>query len=207
MTAATKDVGLRQIAGYFLRLGTLGFGGPIALAATMQRDLVERRGWITQEEYLEGLAAAQTLPGPLAAQLAMWLGYTRRGFWGATAAALAFILPPFVIVMLAAAAYVALEGTLVVGFASAVDYVHPDKPRELWINEVGVAPSHQRQGLGQRLLRAVLDHGQSIGCRDAWVLTSPANGPAVRLYESVGGSDMADAPMMFTFRLNPGPLG
>ena len=101
---------------------------------------------------------------------------------------------------------VALEGPLVVGFASAVDYVHPDKPRELWINEVGVAPSHQRQGLGQRLLRAVLDHGQRIGCRDAWVLTSPANGPAVRLYESVGGSDMVDAPMMFTFRLNPGPL-
>jgi ribosomal protein S18 acetylase RimI-like enzyme len=101
---------------------------------------------------------------------------------------------------------VALEGTMVVGFASAVDYVHPDKPRELWINEVGVAPSHQRQGLGQRLLRAVLDLGRSIGCRDAWVLTSPANGPAVRLYESAGGTDMADAPMMFTFRLTPGPL-
>ncbi len=108
------EIGVPDLARYFLRLGALGFGGPIALAATMQRDLVERRGWITQEEYLEGLAAAQTLPGPLAAQLAMWLGYTRRGFWGATAAALAFILPPFVIVMLAAAAYVALEGTLVV---------------------------------------------------------------------------------------------
>src|SRR2546428_1430855 len=70
---------LAQIAGYFLRLGTLGFGGPIALAGYMQRDLVERLGWITQEEYLEGLAVSQTLPGPLAAQLAMWLGYVRRG--------------------------------------------------------------------------------------------------------------------------------
>jgi aminoglycoside 6'-N-acetyltransferase I len=101
---------------------------------------------------------------------------------------------------------VALEGTMVVGFASAVDYVHPDKPRELWINEVGVAPSHQRQGLGKRLLGAVLDLGRRIGCRDAWVLTSPANGPAVRLYEAAGGTDMADAPTMFTFRLTPGSL-
>jgi len=96
---------------------------------------------------------------------------------------------------------VALDGGLVVGFASAVDYVHPDKPRELWINEVGVAPSHQRQGLGRQLLRAMLDLGGRLGCRDAWVLTSPANGPAVRLYEAAGGTDLADAPMMFTFRL------
>src|SRR2546428_9876333 len=88
---------LAQIAGYFLRLGTLGFGGPIALAAYMQRDLVERLGWITQEEYLEGLAVSQTLPGPLAAQLAMWLGYVRRGFLGAVAAAGAVILPPVLI--------------------------------------------------------------------------------------------------------------
>jgi ribosomal protein S18 acetylase RimI-like enzyme len=97
---------------------------------------------------------------------------------------------------------VALDGGSVVGFASAVDYVHPDKPRELWINEVGVAPSHQRQGLGRQLLRAMLDLGGRLGCRDAWVLTSPANGPAVRLYEAAGGTDLADAPMMFTFRLS-----
>jgi ribosomal protein S18 acetylase RimI-like enzyme len=97
---------------------------------------------------------------------------------------------------------VALDGGLFVGFASAVDYVHPDKPRELWINEVGVAPSHQRQGLGRQLLRAMLDLGGRLGCRDAWVLTSPANGPAVRLYEAAGGTDLADAPMMFTFRLS-----
>ncbi len=102
---------LAQIAGYFLRLGTLGFGGPIALAGAMQRDLVERRGWITQEEYLEGLAVAQTLPGPLAAQLAMWLGYVRRGFWGAVAAAIPFILPPYIIVSVVAALYVAFAGS------------------------------------------------------------------------------------------------
>ncbi len=111
----TKDeVGLRDLAGYFLRLGTLGFGGPIALAGYMQRDLVERRGWITQEEYIEGLAASQTLPGPLAAQLAMWLGYVRRGFWGAVATAVPFILPPFIIVSVVAALYAAFQGTTVI---------------------------------------------------------------------------------------------
>ena len=105
---------LGQIAGYFLRLGTTGFGGPIALAGYMQRDLVERRRWFTQEEYLQGLAVSQTLPGPLAAQLAMWLGYVRRGFWGAVAAAVPFILPPFLIVSIVAALYVAFRGTTVI---------------------------------------------------------------------------------------------
>ena len=106
-----SGVGLRDLAGYFLRLGALGFGGPIALAGYMQRDLVERRRWFTQEEYLQGLAVSQTLPGPLAAQLAMWLGYVRRGFWGAVAAAVPFILPPFGIVSIVAALYVSFRGT------------------------------------------------------------------------------------------------
>jgi aminoglycoside 6'-N-acetyltransferase I len=97
---------------------------------------------------------------------------------------------------------VAVEDGSVVGFASGVHYVHPDKPAELWINEVGVAPTHQRQGLGKRLLKALFVRGRELGCREAWVLTSPANGAAVRLYESVGGVDMADPPVMFTFRLS-----
>jgi len=108
---STERLALADIARYFFRLGALGFGGPIALAGYMQRDLVERRHWFTQEEYLQGLAVSQTLPGPLAAQLAMWLGYVRRGFWGATTAALAFIVPPFVIVSVVAALYVAFRGT------------------------------------------------------------------------------------------------
>jgi len=108
------ELSLRQIAGYFARLGTIGFGGPIALAGYMHRDLVERRHWFTQEEYLQGLAVSQTLPGPLAAQLAMWLGYVRRGFWGASAAAVPFILPPFVIVTVVAALYVEVRGTSVI---------------------------------------------------------------------------------------------
>jgi ribosomal protein S18 acetylase RimI-like enzyme len=98
---------------------------------------------------------------------------------------------------------VALESGSVVGFASGVHYVHPDKPAELWINEVGVAPTHQRQGLGRKLLEALFARGRELGCREAWVLTSPANGAAVRLYEAVGGIDMADPPVMFTFRLSP----
>ena len=114
MNEGTRTVSIAQLARYFLRLGTLGFGGPIALAGYMQRDLVERRGWFTQDEYLQGLAVAQTLPGPLAAQLAMWLGYVRRGTAGATAAAIAFILPPFVIVTVVAAIYVSLSGTTLI---------------------------------------------------------------------------------------------
>lgn len=96
---------------------------------------------------------------------------------------------------------VALDEGVVVGFASGVHYVHPDKPAELWVNEVGVGPSHQRQGLGRRLLQALFDEGRRLGCRDAWVLTSPANEPAVRLYQAAGGQELTDASVMFTFRL------
>ena len=90
---------LRQFLGYFLYLGTFGFGGPIALAGYMQRDLVEKRRWISKEDYLDGLALAQLAPGPLAAQLAMYLGYVRAGVWGATLVSLAFILPSFLMVL------------------------------------------------------------------------------------------------------------
>lgn len=90
---------LRRFLGYFLYLGTFGFGGPIALAGYMQRDLVEQRRWISKQDYLDGLALAQLAPGPLAAQLAMYLGYVRAGIGGATLVALAFILPSFLMVL------------------------------------------------------------------------------------------------------------
>ena len=106
----TKPVTLRQLAGYFLRLGTLGFGGPIALAGYMQRDLVERRGWISKEDYVRGLALAQLAPGPLAAQLAIYLGWVRGRILGATLVAFAFVLPSFIMVLGLAAAYVELGG-------------------------------------------------------------------------------------------------
>ena len=78
---------------YFLRLGALGFGGPIALAGYMQRDLVEQRRWIAPQDYVEGLALAQLAPGPLAAQLAIYLGWIRSGVLGATLVGVAFVLP------------------------------------------------------------------------------------------------------------------
>jgi len=101
---------LKDFLLYFLRLGSLGFGGPIALAGYMQRDLVEKRGWITREDYVEGLALAQLAPGPLAAQLAMYLGWVRAGVLGATLVSFAFILPSFLMVMAISAVYVRYGG-------------------------------------------------------------------------------------------------
>ncbi len=98
-SSRTIPCSLGEFLGYFLYLGTFGFGGPIALAGYMQRDLVERRRWISKEDYLDGLALAQLAPGPLAAQLAMYLGYVRAGIWGATWVSLAFILPSFLMVL------------------------------------------------------------------------------------------------------------
>jgi chromate transporter len=93
-------VPLRAWVAYFLRLGTFGFGGPIALAAAMRGDLVEQRGWITDDEYKEGLALAQLAPGPLAAQLAIYLGWIRAGVLGATLVGLAFVGPSLLMVLL-----------------------------------------------------------------------------------------------------------
>src|SRR5437764_6972593 len=90
---------LWQLVRYFLRLGTLGFGGPVALVGYMQRDLVEQRAWIDEADYKEGLALAQLCPGPLAAQLAMYLGYVRYRTLGATLVGLAFIWPSFLMVV------------------------------------------------------------------------------------------------------------
>jgi chromate transporter len=101
---------LVRLAAYFVRLGTLGFGGPIALAGYMQRDLVERRGWIALEDFKQGLALAQLAPGPLAAQLAIYLGWVRGRLLGATMVAFAFILPSFVMVLGLAAVYVHVGG-------------------------------------------------------------------------------------------------
>lgn len=82
---------------------------------------------------------------------------------------------------------VAVDGGQVVGFASGVHYVHPDKPPELFINEVGVAPTHQGQGIARRLMRTLMDHGRALGCVQAWVGTEHGNTAANRLYASVGG--------------------
>jgi len=105
-----ERVSLARFAGYFLWLGTVGFGGPIALAGHMQQDLVDDRRWVRKDDYLEGLALAQLAPGPLAAQLAIYLGYIHSGILGATAIAVAFILPSFLMVLGLSAAYVRFGG-------------------------------------------------------------------------------------------------
>jgi chromate transporter len=101
---------LWHLVGYFLRLGTLGFGGPVALVGYMHRDLVERRGWISEADYREGLALAQLAPGPLAAQLAIYLGYVHYWILGATLAGVAFVLPSFFMVVALGWAYVRYGG-------------------------------------------------------------------------------------------------
>ncbi len=111
--ADLRPVGLWQLTAYFLRLGAFGFGGPIALAGYMQRDLVPRK-WITQEEYVQGLAFSQMMPGPLAAQLAMWIGYIRHGALGASLIGIVFILPTYLIVLVISFFYVKYHGLALV---------------------------------------------------------------------------------------------
>jgi chromate transporter len=101
---------LWQLTAYFLKLGTIGFGGPVALVGYMQRDLVEQRRWIDDEEYKLGLALAQIMPGPLAAQLAMAIGYFAHGVLGASLVGLAFVLPSFLMVLALSALYVEFGG-------------------------------------------------------------------------------------------------
>ena len=122
---STERPHLRAFLGYFLGLGTWGFGGPIATVGYMQRDLVEGRGWLDRGEFLDGVALGQTMPGPLAAQVSMWVGYLVSGAGGALAVAAAFIAPSFVFVLGVAVAYAHYQGLAVVqslfyGIAPAV---------------------------------------------------------------------------------------
>jgi chromate transporter len=100
----------RDLAAYYLRLGALGFGGPVALCGQMERDLVENRKWLTREEMREGIAVCQSLPGPLAIQVGIYISYLRGGFWGAWAGGWSFILPNFVIVVALGALFVHFGG-------------------------------------------------------------------------------------------------
>src|SRR5207302_8519798 len=104
-TADASPPSLRDVASYFLRLGATGFGGPVALANYMRHDWVEERRWISEQEYNEGLAIATACPGPLAYQLGVYCGYISQGLIGGLVAALAFGLPPFLLVLRRAALY------------------------------------------------------------------------------------------------------
>jgi len=107
---APGRVPIRDLVKYFLRLGVLGFGGPVALVGQMERELVGDKQWLTKEEMREGIAVCQSLPGPLAIQVGIWISYIRGGFWGAWAGGWAFILPNFVIVAVLGALYVYFGG-------------------------------------------------------------------------------------------------
>src|SRR6188472_1425587 len=110
LESARPSYTLWQLTAYFLRLGTFGFGGPVALIGYMHRDLVERRKWISETDYREGIALAQLAPGPLAAQLSIYLGYVHYRIAGATLAGIAFVLPSFLMVLALGWAYVQAGG-------------------------------------------------------------------------------------------------
>jgi aminoglycoside 6'-N-acetyltransferase I len=97
---------------------------------------------------------------------------------------------------------VALDGARVVGMASGVHYLHPDKPNELFVNEVGVAPTHHRRGIARRLLDALFAEGRAAGCSQAWVATDVSNAKARALYSSTGGQESPEPFIMYTFDLN-----
>src|SRR5712692_9942380 len=102
--------GTRDLVWYYLRLGALGFGGPVALCAQMEKELVWERKWVTADEMRDGIAVCQSLPGPLAIQVGIFISYLRGGFWGAWAGGWAFILPNFIIVSALGAFYVHFSG-------------------------------------------------------------------------------------------------
>ncbi len=109
-TDSRPTVSLRDLVFYYLRLGALGFGGPVALCAQMERELVQERRWLSRDEMRDGIAVCQSLPGPLAIQVGIFVSYLLGGFWGAWAGGWAFILPNFIIVSAVGALYVHFSG-------------------------------------------------------------------------------------------------
>lgn len=190
-----QPASLGDLTTYFLRLGTFGFGGPIALTAAMQRDLVVRRRWVTVEEYKEGLALAQLAPGPLAAQLAMYLGWARRGLVGATVAGLAFVGPSFVMVLVLSACYVRfgelswMQGAFY-GIGAAVIAIVARGAGKLFRSSVGHDPLLWAILLVNAAVVAVAEaeilgvfalSGLVVLLRRAWRSRAPASGAAAIL--------------------------
>jgi len=161
-------VGLAPVLRYFVRLGTIGFGGPIATVGYMQRDLVEQRRWMSKQDLLDGIALGQTMPGPLAAQVAMWVGFLRRGALGALGTAAAFIAPSFLLVLAIGYLYVRYQGlpavqSLFYGISPAVIAIvvlaawklarlTDGKDRRLWVISVVVGAATAVTGTEVALL-------------------------------------------------------
>jgi len=173
-TVASNSPGytLSQIILYMLRLGTIGFGGPVALAGYMHRDLVEERHWITEADYREGLALAQLMPGPLAAQLAIYLGYVHYRVKGATLVGVAFVLPSFAMVVALGWAYTLYGGlswmqAVFYGVGAAVIGIIAVSAYKLTRKSVG----------GDRLLWAIYLVAFAVTSRPGWSPGSCARHP------------------------------
>jgi chromate transporter len=192
---------LWQLVRYVLGLGTWGFGGPVALVGYMYRDLVEKRQWMTEGEYKEGLTLAQLMPGPLAAQLAIYLGFVHYRFLGASLVGLAFVLPSFFMVVALGAAYVSFGGigwmqSVFYGVGAAVIGIiatsawkltakNVGKDRLLWaifvVNAVATAV------LQAEVVWAIVGAGVLV-----WLLRAPPKfGGSARVGESAGGPLLA----------------
>ena len=190
-------------AAYFLRLGATGFGGPIALVDRMERDLVAERGWYTPEEFGRGLALAQVAPGPLAAQLAMYLGWLRGGLAGATVAGVAFVAPSFVLVLGIAAAYTGLgsmawmraafygvgAAVIAVLARSAFRLLTRTVPRRGWAWAVAALNAAAVAFTGRELVSVVL----VSGCVPLVVLASRRAGTALTVAPAVLSGAAASA--------------
>ena len=218
------DQGLdRPLAWYFLRLGAVGFGGPVALVARMREDLVERRKWVSDEEFRDGVALAQVAPGPLAAQLAMYLGWLADGPRGATLVGTAFVLPSLLIVLALAAAYawaggLAILATLFYGVGAAVIAVLARagirlarstvrQDRLLWtvvgVNALGTVLLRRESvllvvasGLFVMLLRTPRHDAERDASRAARSLVAA---PIAWLAQTGGGLATASLPALFVF--------
>jgi chromate transporter len=204
---------LRQMAGYTLKLGAIGFGGPIALVGYMQRDLVERRRWLRQSDYDEGLALAQLAPGPLAAQLAIYLGYVRHGSVGAAVVGTAFVLPSLLIVLAFSALYVRVGGSSVLQavfytVGAAVIGLIARSAQKLTVKQVGREPL--LIGIWAVLaLTTIITERESITLVVlagllAWLLKSPPRGLPRLPRRPTGGGQQAAGVVPLLIGAAPG---
>jgi chromate transporter len=218
-----EPVTFDRLLRYFLWLGTFGFGGPIATVGYMQRDLVEQRAWLKKQDFLNGIALGQTMPGPLAAQVAMWVGFLRRGAFGALAVSLVFILPSFLLVLTVSYFYVRYQGlfwmqSLFYGIAPAVMAIIAlaaiklarltnESDKRMWAISLVIMAVTAVTGaevvllfLAAGLLMIVLDAPPTFLRRSSSALVLPVVPPVATLGVASGGTKLA----LFLFFLKAG---
>jgi chromate transporter len=218
-----EPVTFDRLLRYFLWLGTFGFGGPIATVGYMQRDLVEQRAWLKKQDFLNGIALGQTMPGPLAAQVAMWVGFLRRGAFGALAVSLVFILPSFLLVLTVSYFYVRYQGlfwmqSLFYGIAPAVMAIIAlaaiklarltnESDKRMWAISLVIMAVTAVTGaevallfIAAGLLMIVLDAPPTFLRRSSSALVLPVVPPVATLGVASGGTKLA----LFLFFLKAG---